>query len=217
MSILAQKGGAGKTTLCLHWAVEAQTRGVSVAIIDTDPQASAASWGERRAVDSPLVFKAESDKLSGVLAACRSNDIGYVFVDTMPRVEKSSLEAARLADLVLIPCGPSILDISAIGATIEIVSRAKTDAIIVLNQGRPGSRVNAKTISVLEQYGLPICPVQIMRRAALADAFVDGRAVRELEPDGKAAAEITASWKWIAARFKRGSHQNGKTSRSRKT
>jgi hypothetical protein len=36
-----------------------------------------------------------------------------------------------------------------------------------------------------------------MRRAALADAFTDGRAVMELEPGGKAAAEITQSWKWI--------------------
>jgi chromosome partitioning protein len=44
---------------------------------------------------------------------------------------------------------------------------------------------------------LPVCPVPIIRRAALADAFTDGRAVVELEPDGKAADEITRSWAWI--------------------
>jgi chromosome partitioning protein len=52
-------------------------------------------------------------------------------------------------------------------------------------------------MAVLKQYGLPVCPIPIIRRAALADAFTDGRAVAELEPDGKAAAEITRSWKWI--------------------
>jgi chromosome partitioning protein len=202
VGILAQKGGAGKTTLALHWAVEAQAHGESVAVIDTDPQGSAAAWGERRQSDTPLVLRAESDQLHSAIEACRANDVGYVFVDTMPRVERSSLEAAKLADLVVIPCGPSIVDIEAIGATVSIVERTSTPAVIVLNQGRPGSGINDKAVSVLSQYGLAVCPVQIMRRAALADAFTDGRAVRELEPNGKAAGEITASWKWIS-RFKK--------------
>jgi chromosome partitioning protein len=204
VSILAQKGGAGKTTLTLHWAVEAQSGGESVAVIDTDPQGSAAAWGERREKDTPLVLKADSDQLHSAIEACRASDVGYVFVDTMPRVERSSLEAAKLADLVVIPCGPSIVDIEAIGATVNIVAKTRTPALIVLNQGRPGSGINDKAVSVLSQYGLPVCPVQIMRRAALSDAFTDGRAVRELEPHGKAAAEITESWKWISRFRKKG-------------
>ena len=44
VTILAQKGGAGKTTLTLHWAVEAmQQKGRRVAVIDMDTQGSAAS------------------------------------------------------------------------------------------------------------------------------------------------------------------------------
>lgn len=57
---------------------------------------------------------------------------------------------------------------------------------MVLNQGRPGSRINEKALSVLEQYGLPVCPVPVIRRVALADTFLDGRAV--------AANEIRGSW-----------------------
>jgi len=78
-----------------------------------------------------------------------------------------------------------------------VLQETKTPGVIVLNQGRPGSTINAKAMSVLQQYDLPVCPVPIIRRAALADAFTDGRAVVELEPDGKAASEITRSWKWI--------------------
>ena len=41
VAVIARKGGAGKTTLTLHLAVEAAKTG-PVIIIDTDPQASAA-------------------------------------------------------------------------------------------------------------------------------------------------------------------------------
>jgi Mrp family chromosome partitioning ATPase len=36
-----QKGGAAKTTLCVHLAVAAEQAGLKAAIIDTDPQGSA--------------------------------------------------------------------------------------------------------------------------------------------------------------------------------
>src|SRR6266700_2790090 len=137
LGVLARKGGAGKSTLTLHWAVEAERQGEErVAVIDIDPP---------------------------------------------PHVEAPCREAANLVDLVVIPCGPSAPDLEAIGATIYVLQETKTPGVIVLNQGRPGSTINAKAMSVLQQYDLPVCPVPIIRRAALADAFTDGRAVAELE------------------------------------
>ena len=54
VAILAQKGGVGKTTLAVHLAV-ASSRRRNTAIIDLDPQASAARWADRRsAVASTL-------------------------------------------------------------------------------------------------------------------------------------------------------------------
>ena len=35
--LLAQKGGTGKTTLCLHLAVLASDRGREVVVVDIDP------------------------------------------------------------------------------------------------------------------------------------------------------------------------------------
>jgi cellulose biosynthesis protein BcsQ len=56
LAIISQKGGAGKTTLFVHLATAATLSGHSVAIIDLDPQGTAASWGDRRRADAPEVY-----------------------------------------------------------------------------------------------------------------------------------------------------------------
>ena len=43
ISLLAQKGGVGKSTLTLHYAVEAERAGPGVVVIDIDSQQSASS------------------------------------------------------------------------------------------------------------------------------------------------------------------------------
>jgi chromosome partitioning protein len=199
ISFLAQKGGTGKTTLALHCAVaEEMTHGTRVAVLDIDPQGSAASWGRRRqAAGGPEVLRANAKDMPAAIAAARAAGFGMLIIDTMPHVEQPAADAARAADLVVIPCGPSVLDIEAIGATIDIAQALGKPPLIVLNQGRPGSPVQQKAAQVLSGYGAPVCPHAIMRRAALADAFTDGRAVLEVEPNGKAAAEILAAWGWI--------------------
>jgi chromosome partitioning protein len=201
IGILARTGGAGKSTLTLHWAVEAERQRRRVAVIDIDPQQTSVKWSKRRlqqfGKQTPAMLVATASNLQEALEACEANGLALVLIDTPPHVEAPCREAARLADLVVIPCGPSAPDLEAIGATIHVLQETKTPGVIVLNQGRPGSSINDKAIAVLTQYGLPVCPVPIIRRAALADAFTDGRAVVELEPDGKAADEITRSWAWI--------------------
>jgi chromosome partitioning protein len=206
IGVLARKGGAGKSTLTLHWAVEAERQGKGkVAVIDMDPQQTSVKWSKRRLLlgkQTPAMLVASADDLQKALDACEASDITLVLIDTPPHVEAPCRESARLADLVVIPCGPSAPDLEAIGATIHILQETKTPGVIVLNQGRPGSSINQKAVGVLKQYGLPVCSVPIIRRAALADAFTDGRAVVELEPGGKAAAEITKSWAWIVKQVK---------------
>lgn len=201
IGVLARKGGAGKSTLTLHWAVEAERQGKGrIAVIDMDPQQTSVKWSKRRVQlgkQTPAMLVATASDLREALDACDGSGMTLVLIDTPPHVEAPCREAATLVDLVVIPCGPTAPDLEAIGATIYVLQETKTPGVIVLNQGRPGSTINAKAMSVLQQYDLPVCPVPIIRRAALADAFTDGRAVAELEPDGKAASEITRSWKWI--------------------
>jgi chromosome partitioning protein len=206
IGVLARKGGAGKSTLTLHWAVEAERQGKNrVAVIDIDPQQTSVKWSKRRVElgkNTPAMLVATAHDLREALKACRANGMTLVLIDTPPHVETPCREAAKLADMVVIPCGPTAPDLEAIGATIHVLQETKTPGLLVLNQGRPGSSINTKALAVLKQYGLPVCPIPIIRRAALADAFTDGRAVMELEPNGKAASEIIRSWAWIMRQCK---------------
>jgi len=72
-AILSQKGGSGRTTLTLHLAVAALYDGQSVAIIDLDPQASAAGWKDSRPGDDPVVVPIPHTRLPQAHAGYRPN------------------------------------------------------------------------------------------------------------------------------------------------
>ena len=57
------KSGSGKTTLALHLAVASSATGQNAALIDLDPQASAAKWADRREAELPVVLSAHASRL----------------------------------------------------------------------------------------------------------------------------------------------------------
>jgi chromosome partitioning protein len=112
IAILSQKGEAGKTKLAINLAVKASSSKKQSAIIDLDPQASSANWHDAREQENPVVVSAQHTRLNQVLEAAKEAGASFVFIDSAPHSESSALAAARVADLVLIPCRPAILDIS---------------------------------------------------------------------------------------------------------
>ena len=97
IAVIAQKGGVGKTTVALNLAVAAVREGLSVAVLDTDPQASAARWGDSRGGEPPTVAAAQASRLPILLAAERRKGVDLVLIDTGPANDTSALAAARLA------------------------------------------------------------------------------------------------------------------------
>lgn len=198
-SCISQKGGSGKSTLAIHLAVQASQRKQAAAIIDIDPQESAAKWGESRAHDDPAVVSALSENLRDMLKAAEDTGADLVIIDTPPHSERGALEAARLSDLIVVPVRPAILDLRAIGDTIDLLRMAEHEdrAVIVLNSVPPRSGVEKDAAEAAESFGIPLCPVRIQQRAAFQHALTVGQGVSEYEARGRAAKDIADLYAWL--------------------
>lgn len=201
IAILSQKGGTGKTTLALHLAVAAEAAGHVSVVVDLDPQSSASGWSESRKREGPTVVIAHAPRLGSILNAAARNGANLALLDTAPHSQADALVAAQAADLILIPCRPGILDLRAIGATVQIARLANKPAAVVLNAVPPNARSLAQEAEeAVRGYGVEVAPVRLTQRAAFSHALTAGMTAPEYEPVGKAALELQHLYIWTCQR-----------------
>lgn len=190
LAILAQKGGSGKTTLTVHLAVCAVEQGYSTAILDIDPQGSAAIWNEIREDERKIeTAKADAQQLAGYLDMARQAKVDLAVIDTAPHSNHEAAIVAQLSDFILIPCRPALFDLQAVRSAVEIAQSARKPFAVVINSA-PRGKITDEARASLEGGGVPVFRQVMHQRAAYSHAVIDGRAVHEFEPGGKAAQEI---------------------------
>lgn len=201
ISVVGQKGGTGKTTTVLGLAVAATSAGHDVAVIDLDPQATAANWKDRREGENPPVVSAQASRLQPTLDAARNAGVEYAFIDTAGRSDDSALKAARAADLVLIPSRPNIVEVETFPQVNDLLRLAGgPPAFVLLNGIHPTAGKNSIAEvheGIRELYGLTVCPVHLCQRSAYAEAMTTGRVPQELDPDGKAGDELRRLFEFV--------------------
>ncbi len=195
VSVIGQKGGTGKTTAAVGLAVAIARTGKTVAIIDLDPQASASNWKDRRDDDNPAVVSAQPSRLRPTLDAAKASGVDYVIVDTAGRNDDSALQAARVADLVLIPTRTTIIELEVLPSARDLIMMAGNPLAYVLLNGihpQASKQVDEARVTVEELYGLQVCPAHLSQRSAYSEALISGKTAQELDPEGKAAFELDA-------------------------
>lgn len=196
IAVISQKGGAGKTTLAVNLAIAASHKKQSTILLDIDPQASASQLGDTREADTPLIMSLQATRLPQTLDKARDNGADVAIIDTAPHSDRDALAAAKVADLVFVPCRPTVLDLHAIKRTVDLVESARCPAFAVLNAVPPTGKLGNEASDVISQYGLPIAPIRLIHRAAYYHAFTLGLGVQEYEPKGKAASEVKQFYKF---------------------
>lgn len=195
IAVLSNKGGSGKSTVAINLAVAATLDSKSAALIDLDPQASASLWGDNRESDSPSVIAAQASRLPKIMDAARKANADLVIIDTAPHSESAALTAAKIADLVLIPCRPAILDLRGIQTTFDLVSLSKATAKVIFNAVPPQKSLLFQAQKAIDQLGGDYLPIQIGQRIAYQHSLTVSQGVLEYDPSSKAAGEIKALYK----------------------
>ena len=202
LAIISRKGGVGKTLISLHLAVAAQNSGIETILLDIDPQSSATDWAESRELDEPYVMAIQPSQLKKTLnKAASDGGAELAIIDTAPHSESASLAAARVADLVLIPCQPAILDVRAIGHSVDIAKLAKVKAYAVLNRVPPKGQIISDSIEAIQGYDLEVCPLTLGQRVAYGYSLISGQTAQEYEPESKAAEEMGRFHKWVLTKL----------------
>lgn len=209
--LLAQtKGGVGKTTLAVNFAVERSRAGRDVLLVDADEQATAMDFTALRSEQLgtagytaiPLLYdharKHDTLREQVPRMAPKYQDI---IVDAGGRDTKSLRSAMTLVDVAVIPFQPRSFDIWTLSTVAELIEQAREAnprlrAVAILNFADPagaGADNEAAAEALRDAPGIDFLDCPIGRRKAFANASAEGRGVCELKrPDPKACAEMAA-------------------------
>ncbi len=191
------KGGSGKSTIATCLAAEWTARGRRALLVDADPQGTSSTWGTVAAEtgrDTPTVVAMgeglhKPDQLPRVAEA-----FDVTVIDCPPRHDKIQRAALAVADLVVLPCSPSVADVWALSESVDLVERVQTlrpelGAVFLVNRKVTRSVIGAEVRTALEGFGLPVLQTELGARVDYSMAMGVGLGASQYR-SGAASAEV---------------------------
>ncbi len=188
------KGGTGKSTVTFNLAVWLALNDHEVKVFDLDPQATLSDVGDIREEDEYEPVISISSSFNELKKAKQEQvlvDIGTADTDAMRK-------AIEVTDRIIVPVPPSQADIWSTQRFIKMVLdiRGKKKMPQMLGfVNRADTHIGVRETGEAEE-ALKMLPhidlidTRLYQRTTYRRSFSEGLAVFELEPKGKAAAEI---------------------------
>ena len=163
------KGGVGKTRTTLYLACALTTRGKNVEVWDADPQGSATEWALRaQDAGDPLPYDVISMNAVQLRRATPRAD--FTLIDTAPGDWKGIDTALEQADVAILPCAPSGLDLDRLWETERIASQ-KCSSYVLLTQVDRRTRSFDAALEALEAQGVGYFETPIPSREAIRQSY----------------------------------------------
>ncbi len=188
------KGGVGKSTLAVHFTAWCHDHGNRVALVDADAQGSSSVWLQEAEPKIPIFRLQSPDEILEQVPALAQRFDGLV-IDGPAGLSEVTRAIMLVADLALLPCGPSALDLRAANEAIRVVKQAQAirhgppDVLLVPNKLQVQLRLSREFMETAKELSVPTTP-GLRLRQAYADAAGQGTLVWRLRGAKKAAEEI---------------------------
>jgi len=169
------KGGVGKSTVAAHLAAWLHKQGHTVTLADCDIQHSSSDW-TTEAVPEVKTLRLDSpdDILDRLPALGKQAD--YVVADGPGGNTETSRALLLRADLALIPCKASMLEIRALSQATNVLRQAqdirkgKPRAVIVLSMVGKNYRLTQEMKDAAAALDLPLAKTALTLKQIYADA-----------------------------------------------
>lgn len=193
VALVGNKGGVGKTTLCVNLATALDRKAPTV-ILDADPQHSSLHWRAITDGDGAVRVRDAVDDVTGAVRDA-AREFAHVVIDCPPSVRADQTRMALgQSDIALVPIQPSPIDLwASVHIEHEIAAAREANpalrAFLVINQLEPRTRLSQLMRQALAELSVPAARTAIQRRVVYRSSVLEGRTVLHLGKRGEAAAQ----------------------------
>src|SRR5580700_3661940 len=188
------KGGVGKSTIAVHLAAWLHEQGHRVTLADCDTQHSSSDWLREALPEVKSVVLANPEQILDELPELARN-ADYVVADGPGSNTETSRALLLRADLALVPCKASMLEVRALAQATNVLRQSQDirggdpRAIIILSMVGKTYRLTQDMKDAAEALELPLAKTALTLKQIYADAPGQGAVVRHLGARGREASQ----------------------------
>jgi chromosome partitioning protein len=185
IAIANSKGGVGKSTISVHLAAWLHLQGHHVTLADCDTQQSSSEWIHEAMPDVTTVRLDNPDSILNELPIL-NQDADFVVADGPGSQTETSLALLLRADLAIVPCKASMLEVRALAKATEKLRQAqdirsgRPASVIVLSMVGKNYRLTQDMKDAAAALELQVAPTPLILRQVYADAPGQGAVVWNL-------------------------------------
>lgn len=197
-----QKGGVGKSTIAVHLVTWFREQNIEAALVDADVQSSSSIWAKELDMETPVYRLQSADEILDEVKLLKEK---VIIIDGPAGLGEVTRAILLVADVALIPCGPSVLDLRAASDAVralEQVHRIRGEiprGAFIPNKLQKNYRLSEELLMTAKTLGLAVTPGLGLRQA-FADAAGQRSVVwkmnRQAEP---AATEMLGLFEYLFA------------------
>jgi chromosome partitioning protein len=194
ITVANSKGGVGKSTLAVHLAAWLHEQGCKVTLADCDTQQSSSEW-IREAIPQVKAVRLDNPDIILNELPTLNQEADFVVADGPGSQTETSRALLLRADMAIVPCKASMLEIRALAKATEVLRQAQDirggvpTAVIILSMVGLNYRLTQDMRDAAKALNLPLASKSMILRQIYADAPGQGAVVWQMGSRAKEAAQ----------------------------